>query len=1064
MISCLLKSSKFRFLFFGLFSIAALFLIIKTTAQQSTQTSNQNESLIAQPSNLHQWGAVTLFHGLPSDRVRAIAQDADGVMWFGTDAGLARYDGRRTQTITTDELLQGKINALSLDANKTLWIGTDGGILRYQNKQIKLIKETEARAITSFLHLENNRTLATTRDGLIFDIQINNESSITVKTIPRESLQPLQSADVDNPGALELTSLVQADGKVFIGSQSKGVFELVGEDAKEIRSEPRAYFVNALATDEKESLWIGARASAKASGLYESSNSLRPRKVGEGLGTVLSLRSDRRNNLWVGTDAQGVFQFRDGVETNRFTFDGTAGGLRSNRIFMIFVDREDVVWFGTDRGVSRYDPRALRVERLSESAESNFIRTIYRTKNGTLYSGTNRSLFYQQGTTWKSVSELSQKTVYAIDEDANGRLIVGTASGLYVKSDAGFHLLGARPQKPQIKPEEQNEDSSETAEPEQKSNFQTGQTYFAPSQSKDNIRSIVQFQNKTYVANFGRGVELVDGDNQKLVFPKVSDDSKLKETNALYADAKGRLWIGTNSKGVFIFDGKNAISNPALAELENVSIASIDESRDGSIFFATAKGLYLFKQEKLTLVLAERDVRSVRVLQTAESKANQVWCATADNGVYKILFEENKSVIISSLDAEQGLPSQKAFALLKEKNSQGADVWLIGTNRGLARYEVNTSPPILLASRAIGRREYAAEELKNNLLLDYPQNSLVLEVAATSSRTFPEQFQYAFTLFNDKNEISMDKITRESQFSMQGLKTGKYRVEVVAYNSDLISSEPLKFEFTVASAPFPYTIVLLMVLLLFAAAALVWAIFEHRKITSTSAALAEANNELADARLRLANEAESERRRIARDLHDQTLADLRRLVLMSDQLKENGDTQKINPVRFRAEIENVSNEIRRICEDLSPSVLENVGFAAALEFALTEAVAHLPEDKRFEFEFICDDDLEERLSLAQGMRMQLYRIAQEAISNICRHADAKHVRFEISLNRDEFVMKLEDDGKGFDLNQNSSGRGLANISARASLIDADVKWLRSEKGTIFILRKENVLREEITKA
>src|SRR5687768_9581924 len=48
------------------------------------------------PLTLHQWGAVTLFHGLPSNSVRAIAQDADGVMWFGTDGGLAKYDGRRT--------------------------------------------------------------------------------------------------------------------------------------------------------------------------------------------------------------------------------------------------------------------------------------------------------------------------------------------------------------------------------------------------------------------------------------------------------------------------------------------------------------------------------------------------------------------------------------------------------------------------------------------------------------------------------------------------------------------------------------------------------------------------------------------------------------------------------------------------------------------------------------------------------------------------------------------------------------------------------------------------------
>lgn len=52
---------------------------------------------ISQPKNFHQWGAVTLFNGLPSDNVRAIAQTSDGILWFGTQNGLVRFDGRRDQ-------------------------------------------------------------------------------------------------------------------------------------------------------------------------------------------------------------------------------------------------------------------------------------------------------------------------------------------------------------------------------------------------------------------------------------------------------------------------------------------------------------------------------------------------------------------------------------------------------------------------------------------------------------------------------------------------------------------------------------------------------------------------------------------------------------------------------------------------------------------------------------------------------------------------------------------------------------------------------------------------------
>src|SRR4026208_2570686 len=82
-------------------------------------------------TGLHQWGAVTLFHGLPSDRVRAIAQTSDGAMWFGTETGLAKFDGRRTQTINDPALPAGRILALQTDKNGAMWIGTDAGAVRF---------------------------------------------------------------------------------------------------------------------------------------------------------------------------------------------------------------------------------------------------------------------------------------------------------------------------------------------------------------------------------------------------------------------------------------------------------------------------------------------------------------------------------------------------------------------------------------------------------------------------------------------------------------------------------------------------------------------------------------------------------------------------------------------------------------------------------------------------------------------------------------------------------------------------------------------------------------------
>jgi signal transduction histidine kinase len=159
---------------------------------------------------------------------------------------------------------------------------------------------------------------------------------------------------------------------------------------------------------------------------------------------------------------------------------------------------------------------------------------------------------------------------------------------------------------------------------------------------------------------------------------------------------------------------------------------------------------------------------------------------------------------------------------------------------------------------------------------------------------------------------------------------------------------------------------------------------------------------------------------------------------------------------LRREIESISQEVRRICEDLSPSALENVGLSAALQFALAHAVEHAAPNCKFEQEFICDDALDEKLHLPPSTQIQIYRIAQEALSNICRHANAKQVKMAAAVNDNGvFELKIEDDGHSFDMGESKKkpGRGVANIRARASMIDAEVEWSKRDGGgTRFSLR------------
>jgi signal transduction histidine kinase len=522
---------------------------------------------------------------------------------------------------------------------------------------------------------------------------------------------------------------------------------------------------------------------------------------------------------------------------------------------------------------------------------------------------------------------------------------------------------------------------------------------------------------------------------------------------SLHSDNE-RLWIGTAEGGVFLFDGKQATVDHALDELIGAGVWSIEGASDDVLWLASARGLYALRSGKLLKVIAGVDARCVVAASAAPSE-KAVWCATNGSGLYKVLLDDEAglgsaavSFLITRIDSEQGMPSQNAFAVSRVHNRSGDEALSIGTSRGVARYEPAREAPVLNVTRVIGKRVYGPEELRGGLNLEYPQNSLALDVAAISSRTFPEQFQYSLSVLDGNGRMVIEKRSRESQLLIEGLRPGRYRVVARAFTNDLIASDALQFEFAVARAPFPWTSTALSVLLALALLAMWWGYRQNRSLFG-------ANRQLADTRMQLANETETERRRVARDLHDQTLADLRRLMMLTDQLPESKNGH-VEPSAFRDEIESISTEIRRICEDLSPSALANVGLAAALEWALADAVAHQPVEKRFEFEFVCDGAIEERLKLAPAEQIQVYRIVQEALSNICRHSAATRVRLAVAMKATgDLLIELEDNGCGFNADKPGKvGRGLTNIRSRASLIEASVNWIAMpEGGTIFRLRK-----------
>ncbi len=1083
-------------------------LLPPSSAQKQTDDAN------AQVLNLHQWGAVTLFHGLPSDRVRSIAQDDEGMLWFGTDSGLAKYDGRRTQTVAVEGLAAGRVNALGFDSGGgALWVGSETGAAVLHGGVWRVVEETKGKAVTSIMIEGDGRALLATTAGQLFECALEiigatgefggvrpdgaEEVVVRARAFPA---RPLRSADADNPGELGLTSLSRGPGgALYAGSRSRGLLALRGENFEEVLSRPRPFFVEAVEQDAGGELWIGARGAG--AGLYAAGGVGPWRKLAEVQSAVAAIRRDAGGDLWVGTTGQGALRFGGGRLAERFTFEGTAGGLRSDNVYTIFIDREGVVWFGTDRGVCRFDPRSPRNETVSPERESNFVRALLRTRDGELLCGTNRGLFAydERAASWSRVENLADKTVHAISEDARGRLLVGTSDGLYAGTAGEGRAL-----------ERQEAEGTDAARP--------GLEDPKPEVRRErveSVRAIREYRGATYVAVFDRGVERIDGERRTLVWPPRDSDAALREVTSLHAEGNARLWIGTAGAGLYAFEGDAARRSFGEA-LRGRAVWDVEGAAATGLWIATSAGLY-YSRDGGTLEMIVRDVDARAVVADAGGAPGEspaVWVATAGAGLLRVRLDAQLGAVVSRLDVEQGLASSHAFALLRlrsgagvedaagaatgrpaEENGAAADPvsLVVGTTRGVVRYRPGAAAPVLVPVRVLSRRLHQPRELREGFTLPYPQNSLALDVAALSTRTFPEQFQYVFTLRAADGREIRRKLSGEAQFVMENLPPGAYTVEARAFTKDLTASGPLGFAFTVARAPFPRTVAALAVLLVLALVALLWGAWQNRKMARATAALAEANHELAGARLNLANEAERERRRIARDLHDQTLADLRSLMLLTDQLPSEGANGNgtpgasdhpgasdargisdkgvtadkgvaVDPAVFRAEIESISDEIRRICEDLSPSALDNVGLAAALEWALTNAAAHCRESERFEYEFISDEDFDERLQVAPGVRMQIYRIAQEAVTNVCRHARARRVRLSVSISAGgELLLAVEDDGRAdFDPRARTArrGRGLSSIRDRASLIEAEAGWERLPTGgTRFTLRKANAAKD-----
>jgi len=205
--------------------------------------------------------------------------------------------------------------------------------------------------------------------------------------------------------------------------------------------------------------------------------------------------------------------------------------------------------------------------------------------------------------------------------------------------------------------------------------------------------------------------------------------------------------------------------------------------------------------------------------------------------------------------------------------------------------------------------------------------------------------------------------------------------------------------------------------------------------------LRQRNRELAAAREHMQARAEEERKRIAGDLHDETLPALSSVARMIDELYKVDDINTSGvPERMRLKLDASIQEMRRVINDLHPSVLETMGFVPALE----NLAVQLSRDTGIDYSFV-DRNEQSDYDITDFARLQLYRIVQEALNNVGKHSGGSNVDVKLQTHDGNLEITISDNGKGINPKLiRKDSHGLLNIRHRAQLIGATVEWKKAE--------------------
>jgi ligand-binding sensor domain-containing protein/two-component sensor histidine kinase len=774
--------------------------------------------------------------------------------------------------------------------------------------------------------------------------------------------------------------------------------------------------------------------------------------------TVTAIHEDGSGLLWIGSGGGGL-QTLD-RRTGRFKRLGTADSdLHAGFITTIHSENTRYLWIGTLGGLIRLDKATGRFSRFRHdprdpwSLANDYVTKVSGDRSGHIWILTDRGLSKHVNLTEKfghfrhEVDPFARQSVTAAIEDRRGRLWIGTEHGVKVLDreasktthyPSGVHRGALRGEYVQSIFEDHRGFIWIGTMDGGLNRFVEGEETFrhypCRKLATTNVMSICEDRDHNlWIGTYGQGlltlrqraetVEIFEGglnDSADIVHPIVP---------CVWADSEGDIWIGTEGGGLArVSPSKTPRVERFLHDPEDRRTISsnrvhaIYEDSEGSLWISTGSGLDLFDRETRTFdhVLSSGEHFVGSILTIVKDDGGRLWLSTVQNGVYSFHKESNA---LRSYDVDDGLQGNR-FYYAATRLSSGEI--LLGGENGYNIFDPDSlvpnsyRPTVVLTGLRIFNKpvdiKKSISEL-GELLLPYNQNYLTLDFSLLDY-TVPSKNRYEYRLEGIDRNWVQSRGTHSATYT--NIDPGTYIFRVRGSNSHGIMSKNGLVLKIVIDPPFWRT----------------WWFFCLTGISILGVLGL-------GYRYRISKiiEIQDIRWRIARNLHDGIGSSLASIALTSDELRDRHSLKQ----EVREELREVSDTARETSEALSDMVWvmkPNCDKLEVLLLKLKGEASRMLHGLKYSIDVIQTED---KLVPDMWFNHNVLLIFKEALHNVLKHSQARNVEIQVEIKRDEFTIRIHDDGIGFNPHEANGGDGFRNMMRRATDLGGLID-IRAEKG------------------